>query len=543
MVNSRAAPLLLGKNKYGVGISWDAIDGVDTIDLDLQAVIVDESGLIIDAVYYNNPEALNGAVSMAGDERTGNSDGCDESVWVKIDKIPRQVKLIIFVISTYNQKSLKDVAAGKILIFENYMDRQIKELKMEKSHAAADVICMIKRCMDGFWALVEIDEPAEHGSHFLDILEPNIGNVIRKEIKGAPEFQKVTFMMEKGAAVDFPETSTLKRLFVGIGGKLPAGSRRVVDIDISAVFFDKTSTYIGAVDGDRDSLFGVSHSGDNIVGSTIGDDEAICIDLIQVPKQVEHIFILLSINNGTFKLVESAYCRIIDQMGAELVKHEVTGNDSHSGLVVARLFRNQSQHSRWSCQAIGKFVDKKLAREEMKGICGEGLQPALLTRRPKDRPPEVKKGCRLSVMKADPALVRPSMRKRTRCVTALPSIVRESTEEVQSPRTTTATHKSMVSFAEPDPAEFADQKGSIVMHSISGYGSMSSFNSTTRSQRKKGTITLSTVSLSNAEHDPCHAAEEDSIPVDEDTDGNTRTSRCGPSPSWACNPFSKTCSS
>jgi len=119
--------------------------------------------------------------------------------------------------------------------------------------------------------------------------------------------------------------------------------------------------------------------------------------LIQVPKQVEHIFLFLSINNGTFKQVESAYCRIIDQMGSELVRHEVTGNDIHSGLVVARLFRSHTLNSRWSCQAIGKFVDKKLAREETKSMCDEATKKRTRSSLPSPPlPSEVKKGPRLT---------------------------------------------------------------------------------------------------------------------------------------------------
>ena len=61
------------------------------------------------------------------------------------------------------------------------------------------------------WWLYQVDEPAEHGEHFLDILEPTIGaaclglfwlsmakDIIRKRIDNAPKTQRVTFQMKKG---------------------------------------------------------------------------------------------------------------------------------------------------------------------------------------------------------------------------------------------------------------------------------------------------------------------------------------------------------
>jgi len=69
--------LPLHADKCGVGLSW-AKEG-KAIDLDLQGVIVNNKGCIIDAVYYNNLKALR-AVTHSGDEQTGEKTGMDEVV-------------------------------------------------------------------------------------------------------------------------------------------------------------------------------------------------------------------------------------------------------------------------------------------------------------------------------------------------------------------------------------------------------------------------------------------------------------------------------
>ncbi|CAE7877578.1 unnamed protein product, partial [Symbiodinium sp. KB8] len=50
---------------------------------------------------------------------------------------------------------------------------------------------------NGKWWLYQVEEPAEHGEHFLDILEPTIGDIIRRRIDNAPKYQRVTFQMKK----------------------------------------------------------------------------------------------------------------------------------------------------------------------------------------------------------------------------------------------------------------------------------------------------------------------------------------------------------
>lgn len=154
-------------------------------------------------------------------------------------------------------------------------------------------------------------------------------------------------------------------------------------------------------------------------------------------------------------------------------------------------------------------------------------------------PSEVKKGPRLSFNHKD-FCDRMPRRTHTRCVTASTTLssIRGSLEGLVSlPRTTNASGgKSMVSFAEPDPAEFLSPDGAIsVQASITLSSTMCRGR---RTDRRKGTITLSNAEV---EDNACDAGEEDSVPVHEDTDGITKTSRCDGSRSWACNPFSRSC--
>ncbi|CAK0851711.1 unnamed protein product [Prorocentrum cordatum] len=86
-----------------------------------------------------------------------------------------------------------------------------------------------------------------------------------------------------------------------------------------------------------------------------GDDEAITIDLANVPDKVARIFIVLTVANGTFELVEHAYARVLDQHSSELVRFDIEASSAYRGLLVVQLFRSEGAEKRWGFQGLGRF--------------------------------------------------------------------------------------------------------------------------------------------------------------------------------------------
>merc|ERR1712226_437621 len=91
------------------------------------------------------------------------------------------------------------------------------------------------------WKLRIIDEPAQQGQHFMDIL-PLLSNVIRGFLPNAPQKQKVAFAMEKGGVLDLPQS--LGKITVGLGWDVDEGE---CDLDVSAVLMDHNGNDIEAV--------------------------------------------------------------------------------------------------------------------------------------------------------------------------------------------------------------------------------------------------------------------------------------------------------
>ena len=94
-----------------VGLGWDtrATDGQD-FDLDASAFLLSEAGKVrndTDFIFYNNLSSPEGSVSHTGDNRTGDGDGDDETLIVKLNQIPADVVKLAFIVTIHEGATRK----------------------------------------------------------------------------------------------------------------------------------------------------------------------------------------------------------------------------------------------------------------------------------------------------------------------------------------------------------------------------------------------------------------------------------------------------
>jgi tellurium resistance protein TerZ len=203
-----AEDLNLARNRYGFGVSWNALGGRN-VDIDLQCVVVDFSGAIIDCAYYNNLKAVR-AITHSGDEAVGKPDNIEEMVWVNLQKLPPNVAMLIFVVAAYSGGSLKDVANGRLHIMEERESCEVGVLDLERTSASVNIAAaMLRNPLDGSgprnswrWNMRILSEIVQEGQHFMDVL-PQLSGVIRRFLPHAPQRQKVAFAMEKEACLTY----------------------------------------------------------------------------------------------------------------------------------------------------------------------------------------------------------------------------------------------------------------------------------------------------------------------------------------------------
>lgn len=89
-----------------VGAGWDlnTFGGADDLDLDISVFLLDKDQMTRvdgDFIFYNQTEALDGAIKHNGDNRTGAGDGDDETISIDLQGIPFDILQVVLVLSIY----------------------------------------------------------------------------------------------------------------------------------------------------------------------------------------------------------------------------------------------------------------------------------------------------------------------------------------------------------------------------------------------------------------------------------------------------------
>ena len=95
---------------------WDFFGG-KKVDLDAQALCFDSIGNLVDAAYYNQLEACNGAIKHSGDNRSGEGEGFDESIDLDVDLLATShVEFVAIVVTAYSGGSFFDVETATAVL-------------------------------------------------------------------------------------------------------------------------------------------------------------------------------------------------------------------------------------------------------------------------------------------------------------------------------------------------------------------------------------------------------------------------------------------
>merc|ERR1712178_358370 len=102
-----------------LGLGWDVDQG--EVDLDASAIVFDHSGQVLESIFFGNLKSAgehsqHGAVEHKGDNLTGEGDGDDEQITVRLDALGASVMEVFFCIHIYTKgrdgrpKTFRDVA-------------------------------------------------------------------------------------------------------------------------------------------------------------------------------------------------------------------------------------------------------------------------------------------------------------------------------------------------------------------------------------------------------------------------------------------------
>ncbi|HBO4771901.1 TPA: TerD family protein, partial [Pseudomonas aeruginosa] len=100
-----------GLTEVIVGLGWDprVTDGTE-FDLDASVFVTGENGKVLnDAsfIFYNNKTSADGSIEHLGDNRSGQGDGDDEQVNVKLNGLGADVKKLVFAVTIHDAEARK----------------------------------------------------------------------------------------------------------------------------------------------------------------------------------------------------------------------------------------------------------------------------------------------------------------------------------------------------------------------------------------------------------------------------------------------------
>ena len=163
-------------NKVVMGLGWDALKkkglfGMkeQSIDLDASAIMFDAQGKSVDVVWFNQLKSRDGSLVHTGDNRTGAGDGDDEQIVCQLDRVPAEVKSIVFVVNSFTGQNFSQIENAFCRMVNGANNQEIAKynLSCQGSHNA-QVMTKVYR-HNGEWKMHAIGENS-NGRTFNDLL-------------------------------------------------------------------------------------------------------------------------------------------------------------------------------------------------------------------------------------------------------------------------------------------------------------------------------------------------------------------------------------
>jgi tellurium resistance protein TerD len=177
--------------------------------------------------------------------------------------------------------------------------------------------------------------------------------------------------LSKGGNVSLSkEAPGLQAVLVGLGWDARTTTGADFDLDASALMVNTS----GKILSDAHFIFfnnltspdgSVEHTGDNLTGEGEGDDEAIKVNLVGVPGEVDKIVVAVSIYDAearqqSFGQVRNAFIRVVNQADTkEITRYDLSEDAStETAMIFGELYRNGAE---WKFRAVGQGYSTGLA--------------------------------------------------------------------------------------------------------------------------------------------------------------------------------------
>lgn len=172
--------------QVSLGLGWDAAKGggflggifgsSGSIDLDASAILFDEKGNKVDAVWFRALKSKDGSIKHSGDNRTGSGDGDDETIYVDLTLVPSNVKSIVFTVNSFTGQSFGNVQNAYCRLVDQNNGQEVAKYQLSAQGDHTGLIIAKVYRHNGAWKMHAIGENT-NGRTFDDMM-PTIRNYL-----------------------------------------------------------------------------------------------------------------------------------------------------------------------------------------------------------------------------------------------------------------------------------------------------------------------------------------------------------------------------
>lgn len=163
-----------------MGLGWDVakkgglLGGLfggapQDIDLDASCLVFDETGKLVDEIWFRQLKGMAGAITHMGDNLTGAGDGDDEIIKVDLSKLPATVSALVFTVNSFRGQTFDKVANAYCRVVDEVTGKELAKFSLgEAGNHTGLVMAKIYR-HKGEWKIHAIGEKTT-GRTFHDMM-------------------------------------------------------------------------------------------------------------------------------------------------------------------------------------------------------------------------------------------------------------------------------------------------------------------------------------------------------------------------------------
>jgi len=152
-----------------MGLGWDPVkkggmlgglfgSSGGSIDLDASCVMFDEARKVVDMVWFRQLKSKDGSILHTGDNLTGEGEGDDEQIIVNLDKIPANIKSLVFTVNSFTGQTFDSVESAYCRMVDSKNNKEIARYTLSgKGNHSAQIMAKLYR-HEGEWKMHAIGE-------------------------------------------------------------------------------------------------------------------------------------------------------------------------------------------------------------------------------------------------------------------------------------------------------------------------------------------------------------------------------------------------